>query len=113
MSQPIVILCTCSNEEEAVRLAEALVGENLAACVNILPGLVSVYRWQGKVETAAEHLLLIKSTQHRFADLESRIRQLHSYDTPEIVALSICAGSEKYLNWLQGQVQTAKNLDLT
>ncbi len=108
MPKPIVVLCTCPNEEEAVRLGEALVTEHLAACVNILSSMLSIYRWQGKVETAREHLLLIKSTEESFPALESRIRQLHSYDTPEIVALPICAGSEKYLVWLQEQSQDSQ-----
>ncbi len=112
MAQPILILCTCPNEEEAVRLAESLVAEHLAACVNILPRMLSIYRWQGKVETAAEHLLVIKSTQQRFSNLESRIGQLHSYDTPEIIAVPIGEGSEKYLQWLNEQVQAAENLDI-
>ena len=105
MSKPIVVLCTCPNEDDAVRLAEALVNEHLAACVNILPaGMLSIYRWQGRIETAREHLLLIKSAEESFPALKSCIEKLHSYETPEIVALPICAGSEKYLAWLREQL---------
>jgi periplasmic divalent cation tolerance protein len=99
-----IVFCTCSGEAEADKLARSLVEEHLAACVNILPGLSSVYRWQDKVETAAEHLLVVKTTQERFAAVENRIRELHSYELPEVVAVPIVAGSENYLRWIREQV---------
>jgi periplasmic divalent cation tolerance protein len=96
----IVVFMTAANGEEASRLAEMLVGAHLAACVQILPEMESVYRWQGKIERSSEVLLLAKTTRGKFDDLEREVRALHSYDTPEIVAVSIVAGSAPYLEWL-------------
>ena len=99
-SDPIVVLITAPNREEAIRLADMLVGAHLAACVQILPDMESVYRWEGKIERQPEILLLVKTTRAKFDELEREVRALHSYDTPEIVALPIVAGSEPYLRWL-------------
>ncbi|HSE30393.1 MAG TPA: divalent-cation tolerance protein CutA [Pyrinomonadaceae bacterium] len=99
-SDPIVVLITAPNREEAIRLADMLVGAHLAACVQILPEMESVYRWQGRIEREPEFLLIVKTTRARFEELEREVRALHSYDTPEIVALPIVAGSEPYLRWL-------------
>lgn len=99
-SDPIVVLITAQNREEAIRLADMLVGAHLAACVQILPEMESVYRWQGAIERQAEVLLLAKTTKRRFAELEREVRALHSYDVPEIVAVPIVAGSAPYLRWL-------------
>jgi periplasmic divalent cation tolerance protein len=96
----IVVFMTAANGEEATRLAEMLVGAHLAACVQILPEMESVYRWQGKIERQSEVLLLAKTTRGKFDDLEREVRALHSYDTPEIVAVPIVAGSAPYLEWL-------------
>lgn len=96
----IVVFMTAANVEEATRLAEMLVGAHLAACVQIMPEMESVYRWQGKIERQAEVLLLAKTTRGKFDDLEREVRALHSYDTPEIVAVPIVAGSAPYLEWL-------------
>ena len=100
----IVVFMTASNREEAARLAEALIEKQLAACVQILPGMESVYRWQGKTERQSEVLLIAKTASSRFTELESEIRALHSYDTPEIVAVPITDGSRAYLEWLQESV---------
>lgn len=97
----IVVLMTAANGEEATRLADMLVGAHLAACVQILPEMESVYRWEGKVERQSEVLLLAKTTQARFSDLEREVRALHSYDTPEIIAVPITTGSAPYLEWLR------------
>jgi periplasmic divalent cation tolerance protein len=97
----IVILVTASSNDEAERLAQALVGEGLAACVNILGGVRSIYTWEGKTERADEHLLVIKTRGERFAAVEKRVRELHSYATPEVIALPIVGGSQAYLNWLR------------
>ena len=94
-ADPIVVFMTAANGEEATRLADMLVGAQLAACVQILPEMESVYRWQGKIERQAEMLILAK-----FEELERQVRALHSYDTPEIIAVPIVAGSESYLQWL-------------
>jgi periplasmic divalent cation tolerance protein len=96
----IVVFMTAANGEEATRLADMLVGAHLAACVQILPEIESVYRWQGKIERQAEVLLLAKTTMGKFDELEREVRALHSYDTPEIVAVPVTVGSAPYLEWL-------------
>ena len=96
----IVVFMTAANGEEATRLAEMLVGAHLAACVQILPEMESVYRWQGKIERQSEILLLAKTTRAKFAELEREVRALHSYDTPEIIAIPVVDGSPSYLDWL-------------
>src|SRR5262245_53427477 len=101
----IMVLMTASSGEEASRLAEMLVGARLAACVQILPEIESVYRWKGKVQRDAEVLLLAKTTPARFPELERQIRALHSYDTPEIIALPIIRASAPYLQWLVDEVE--------
>jgi periplasmic divalent cation tolerance protein len=101
----IVVLMTAANGEEAARLADLLIGAHLAACVQILPEMESVYRWEGKIERQAEILLLAKTTRSKFAELEREIRALHSYETPEIIALPIVAGSAPYLQWLTDSVK--------
>jgi periplasmic divalent cation tolerance protein len=104
--EAIVVLMTAANGEEAARLADLLIGAHLAACVQILPEMESVYRWEGKIERQAEILLLAKTTRSRFAELEREVRALHSYETPEIIALPIVAGSTPYLEWLIAAVKT-------
>jgi periplasmic divalent cation tolerance protein len=96
----IVVFMTAANGEEAARLAEMLVGAQLAACVQILPEMESVYRWRGKIERQSEVLLLAKTTRSKFEDLEREVLALHSYETPEIVAVPITAGLAPYLHWL-------------
>jgi periplasmic divalent cation tolerance protein len=96
----IVVFMTAANGEEAARLADMLVGAHLAACVQILPEIESVYRWQGKIERQSEILLLAKTTRAKFAELEREVRALHSYDTPEIIAVPVTASSAPYLKWL-------------
>jgi periplasmic divalent cation tolerance protein len=104
-TDPIVVFMTASNGEEAARLADLLIGAQLAACVQILPEMESVYRWQGQVERQSEVLLIAKTTTAKFADLEREVRALHSYETPEIVAVPIVAGSSPYLEWLSASVE--------
>ncbi len=104
MSDKIVVLSTCGSAEEAASIARALVERRLAACVNIVPGVRSVYRWKGAVEEAAEWLLVIKSSQALFERLEEELRGMHSYETPEIVALPVAAGSASYLEWLSAEL---------
>ena len=101
-SDAIIVFMTASNGEEAARLADMLVGAHLAACVQILPEMESVYRWEGKIERAPEILLLAKTTKSKFEELEREVRALHSYDTPEIIAVPVVAGSARYLEWLSG-----------
>ena len=103
-SEPIVILLTAPNDQEAGRIAETLVSSGLAACVQILPEIRSIYRWKGEVARESEVLLLAKTTRERFAELEQAVRSMHTYDTPEIVALQVLAISDDYLKWLKGEV---------
>lgn len=102
---PIVVFMTAANGEEATRLADLLIGAHLAACVQILPEMESVYRWEGKVERQSEVLLLAKTTAARFPELEREVRALHSYETPEIIAVPIVIGSSPYLEWLTQSLQ--------
>src|ERR1051325_3247969 len=99
-SAAIVVLLTAGSQEEATRLAEMLVGAHLAACVQILPQMESVYRWQGAVHRAPEFLLLAKTTSACFDELEREVRALHTYDTPEIVAVPVTHISAPYFDWL-------------
>ena len=101
MTENIVILSTCPNEDEAGRIARALIAENLAACVNVLPGARSFYRWKGEVEDSAECLLVIKSSRRLFETVRAAIEKAHSYEVPEIVALPIVDGAPNYLNWIR------------
>ncbi len=100
MTNARIILTTAGSREEAGKIAHALVERRLAACVNIIPRIESVYRWQGKVETAEEWLLLIKTQAELFERVRDAVKELHSYDLPECVMLEVSAGSEEYLNWI-------------
>jgi periplasmic divalent cation tolerance protein len=99
-SEPIVVFMTAADEPEAGRIAEMLVARRLAACVQVLPGMQSIYVWEGEVQREREVLLLAKSTRANFDDLEREVRAIHSYETPEIIALPVVSGSEPYLKWL-------------
>jgi periplasmic divalent cation tolerance protein len=101
MDQPILVYITASSEPEATRIADALVSEQLAVCVNILPGVRSVYRWQGTIERADETVQIVKTVQSAFAAIEARVRDLHSYEVPCVVALQIQDGSPAYLDWIR------------
>ena len=106
----IAVFITAANKEEAGRLAEMLIEERLAACVQILPEMESVYRWQGKVERQPEVLIIAKTISSKFAALESKVRALHSYETPEIIALPVNASSAPYLEWLTATVKSQSKL---
>lgn len=93
--------CTCPNAEVADQIARALVAERLAACVNILPGVQSVYRWEEQVETEAEVLLIIKSTARCVDAMIERIETLHPYEVPEVIAFPITVGNKNYLDWVR------------
>ena len=99
-SEVLLVLCTCPDEETGNRIAETLVVERLAACVNRLPGLLSIYQWQGKLERDTETLLLLKTTNARFDALRARLRALHPYDLPEIIAIPVTRGLPEYLRWV-------------
>ncbi len=100
----IVILSTVDSAELGRKIAGALVSEGLAACVSIIPSVRSIYRWQGKICDEEELLLVIKTTGGRFEDIRRRIRDLHSYQVPEIIALPIGTGDANYIQWLREQV---------
>ena len=100
-----VVMVTVPHREAGEKIAEALVVERLAACVNIVPGIFSIYRWQGKVEREPEVLLVIKTRRALVEDLTRRVRELHPYTVPEVIALPVAAGSEAYLNWLQTETR--------
>ena len=104
MQEFIVVYVTAGSAEEADRLARSLVDERLAACVNRIKSVQSVYRWQGKIEQSEEELLIIKTSRDRFAALEKRVRELHSYSVPEVIALPVIEGSSNYLKWIKEQV---------
>lgn len=101
-----LILCTCPNQKSAETIAKHLVSQQLAACVNIMPGLTSVYQWQGEIETAQEHLLMIKSHQQQFVAIETAIKAIHPYQLPEIIAVAIEQGSAEYLKWIDSCLPT-------
>jgi periplasmic divalent cation tolerance protein len=96
----LIVLCTCPDAPVAERIATALVGERLAACINVLPGVTSVYRWEGEVQRDSEVLLLIKTTRARFPVLTERVHALHPYELPEIIALPVAGGLPDYLDWV-------------
>jgi len=105
MTDKILVLVTCGSRKEARKIARALVGQRLAACVTeIGVPVASTYRWKGKVESAKEFLLLIKTTKKRFAAVRDAVLKLHSYDVPEIIALPIAAGSRAYVDWIEASV---------
>jgi periplasmic divalent cation tolerance protein len=104
MTDKIVVLSSCGTAEEAERIAQKLVEERLAACVNVVPGARSFYRWQGAIENASEWLLLIKSSRELFQQLKTELEKAHSYEVPEIIALPVVDGALNYLNWWDGEL---------
>lgn len=96
----LVTLCTVPDRDTGERIGKCLVEERLAACVNLIPGLTSIYRWQGKVENTSEVLLVIKTTGARFEAVRKRIKELHPYEVPEIIAVPIAHGDPEYLKWI-------------
>jgi periplasmic divalent cation tolerance protein len=105
MTDKILVLSTAGSEEEARKMAHGLVERRLAACVNIVPRITSVYRWQGKVEEAEEYLLLVKTAAEKFGAVREAIAELHSFEVPECVAISIAEGSQAYLDWITESVK--------
>lgn len=100
MTDKVIVFVTCGSASEARKIARALVEQRLAACGNIVPRVHSIYRWKGKVESGGESLIVFKTSRRRFPALRRAVERLHSYDTPEIIALPIAAGSRKYLAWV-------------
>ena len=105
MRARLLVLSTVGTAEDAARLAQALVEASLAACVNVVPGVTSTYRWKGEVHRDAEHLLLVKTRAERLAALQAELLRLHPYEVPEVVAVPIACGHAAYLRWLDGEVR--------
>ena len=105
MTDKIVVLSTCGSEEEAGKLARSLVEQRVAACVNVVSRIRSYYRWKGEIESADEYLLVIKSSRVRMPALMAAIQKEHSYEVPEVIALSVVDGAPDYLNWLQASLE--------
>jgi periplasmic divalent cation tolerance protein len=101
MSEPIIVFVTCGSEEEALKIANVLVEERLAACVNLVSPIRSIYRWEGKIWDEKERLLIIKTQKQKFVEVEKKVKSLHSYSVPEIISLPITEGSLAYLNWIK------------
>ena len=101
MDDYIIVFNTCDSAENAASIAEMLVSKNLAACVNMVNNIESVYQWQGKIEQNKEILLIIKTRQSLFAQVQNAIQEMHDYELPEIIAVPICSGEQNYLNWIQ------------
>lgn len=101
----IVVFVTASSEEEAQKIANSLVEKKIAACVNIVGGVNSIFSWQGKIDRASESLLIVKTKECRFDDLKKEVKLIHSYDTPEIIAMPIVLGDQKYLEWIDESVR--------
>ena len=104
--QVLVILVTAANQEEAVRIGKGVVKAKLAACANIIPGIQSIYSWKGKVVKAQEALLILKSTKPRYCALEKAIRAMHTYETPEIIALPVNGGLDRYIGWVRSETHS-------
>lgn len=100
MSTPVIVLTTLPPDADSENFARALVEEHLAACVNVLPEMRSTYRWEGRVDDAREHQVIIKTTRERVPALRERVRALHPYEVPEFVVLSIVDGGDDYLGWI-------------
>lgn len=100
-----LLLCTCPDQDTAQRIAQQLLEQRLAACVNILPGITSMYHWQEQIESASEHLLLIKSTAAHYPEIAQLIQQQHPYEVPELISLPIEQGLPAYLQWLLASVK--------
>lgn len=106
MSKHMVVLMTAPSEEEGAKLARTLVAERLCACVNIMPKVRSIYRWEGAICDEPEVMMIAKSTSSMAASIVKRVKELHSYDVPEIICLPIATGSGEYLDWIDDSLKT-------
>jgi len=107
MTDKIVVFSACSTLDEARRIARKLIEERLASCVNLTPGVRSLYRWKGAIEEADECLLVIKSSRDLFERLRIELEKAHTYEVPEVVAVPILAGSPNYMNWLDNELKSS------
>jgi periplasmic divalent cation tolerance protein len=105
MSEILMVFVTCEGKDQAETIAERVVGEALAACVNVMPGVRSCYVWEGKLSWSDEVLLVMKTTRAGFESLEKRVRELHSYEVPEVIGVKVELGFEKYLEWVRAGVK--------
>jgi periplasmic divalent cation tolerance protein len=105
MDTCIIIFCTTPSADISTKIAEECIKKRIAACCNIVPGITSVYEWQGKIEKSDEQLLIIKSTEENFKALENTINSLHTYEIPEIIAVKINNGNEPYLKWINQSIR--------
>jgi periplasmic divalent cation tolerance protein len=111
MSQEtVVVLVTASSAEEADLIARDLVGEKLVACANLVPGVTSIFRWKGKIETSSEVLMVLKTRRRLLDRLVDRVKALHSYEVPEVIALPLSGGSREYIEWLLAETEEAARM---
>jgi periplasmic divalent cation tolerance protein len=110
MTEKIIVFSNCGSEEEAIRVARALVEARLAACVNIVPKIRSIYRWKGAIEEESEWMLVIKSSRPHLSRLEAELRKAHSYEVPEVLAVPVVDGSEDYLGWMDRELAGSDTL---
>jgi periplasmic divalent cation tolerance protein len=106
----IVVLVTCPSPEVGQKIAESVVEDRLAACVNVVPGLMSIYRWKGKICRDPESLLIIKTRRTKFPALCRQVRRLHPYSVPEVIGLPVAAGSAAYISWIQESTPEPRKL---
>jgi periplasmic divalent cation tolerance protein len=106
-SKVLIVLVTASSRKEAAKIGRAAVKKNVAACVNIVPSVTSIFRWRGEVQSSREALLMVKTSDRRYAALEKLIRSMHSYDLPEIIALNIERGLSQYIAWVQHETTSS------
>ena len=109
MTDKVIVFSTCPSREEAKRIARGLVGERLAACVNVLDGVSSIYHWQGSVEESDEVMLVVKSRRDLLGRLQERLANMHSYEVPEAVAIPVVDGLPAYLEWLDRELDPPGN----
>ena len=107
MTDKIVVFSTCATQADAERVAHALVAARLAACVNVAPGIRSFYHWKGEIESAAEFLLIIKTSRELFPALSAEVAKLHPYEVPELLAVPVVDGAANYLDWLGANLREA------
>ncbi len=105
MTEFVIVYITAANEEEAEKIAKALLDAKLAGCASIVKNLRSIYRWQGKIEDGSEVLMIVKSRRELFGRLAEMVKQLHSYSVPEVIAMPVVEGSEGYLTWLEEETR--------
>lgn len=110
MTDKVIVLTTCSTQADALRIARGLVEKRLAACVNIVPNIASIYRWQGAIEESAECMLVVKTAVGLLENLKEELPKMHPYELPELVAVTIVDGAEPYLNWLTAELDSGNDV---